>query len=246
MAKDTGSKTVVSAKDTNTNDKKPTKRKQASEPKADPKVDSKVEMKAEPKAESKAEPKAEPKAELKAEPKAAENNKSTKNKDRRGIPEELERELKFKTALNELRNEITSQTKVLKDLKSGVKKLEVSYQHDINKAVKSKRRKSGPSKPTGFVKELELSKDLADLIGVTEGTKISMPTYTKKFYEMLKRENLFYEGDGRVLRANDKIKKVFNLPDSVNQSIDHKDKNGFNFYTLQKHIASVNKKLSKQ
>jgi len=165
---------------------------------------------------------------------------------RKGIPEELEQELKFKAALLELRADVSNQTKVLRDLKTGIKKLELSYQHDINKAVKTKRRKNGPVVPTGFVKELNLPKELADLINVEEGTKISMPAYTKKFYEMLKRNNLYYEHDGRVLRANDQIKKVFNLPDSVNESVNYKDKNGFNFYTLQKHIAAVNKSLKER
>ena len=228
---------------------------QANDPKIEHKAESSAEHK-EPRVEKQVQkPKKEKKAEASDEKseKVSENIKTVSvksdthtqndNKNKKGIPEELERELKFKSALNELRNEIGTQTKVLKDLKSGVRKLETSYQHDMNKAVRAKRRKNGPNKPTGFVKELELPKELADLINVPEGTKISMPSYTKKFYEMLKRENLFYENDGRVLRANDQIKKVFNLPDSVNESTNYKDKNGFNFYTLQKHIAAVNKDL---
>ena len=162
---------------------------------------------------------------------------------RRSLGEGLEAELKFKSALTDLRNKVSSQTEVLKNLKSCIKKVETSYQQDMNKALKAKRKRSGPVKATGFVKELNLAKDLAELIGVPEGTKISMPTYTKKFYEMLKANNLFYEQDGRVLRANEEIKRVFKLPDSVNESTDYRDKNGFNFYTLQKHIAAVNKTL---
>lgn len=235
--------------------------------KRDTKSETKSESKSETEKGKDVQQKAEKKVGQKAKPRNKKNNKSNKTDvekvkeakvdntnannaeenaqagdKKKGIPEELERELKFKAALNELKEEIKTQTKVLKDLKSGVKKIETSYQHDINKAVKAKRRKNGPNKPTGFVKEIELPKELADLINVPEGTKISMPSYTKKLYEMLKRENLFYENDGRVLRANDQIKKVFNLPDSVNESTDYKDKNGFNFYTLQKHIAAVNKK----
>ena len=183
------------------------------------------------------------KQENEQKPVKQDQTQNVEHKKRSNVPEELEHELKFKTALDGLKTEVNNQTKVLKDLKLNIKKLESSYQHDINKAVKVKKRKAGPNKPTGFVKELELVKELADLINVPEGTKISMPTYTKKFYEMLKREHLYYENDGRVLRANDQIKKVFNLPDSVNDSTDYKDKNGFNFYTLQKHIASVNKNL---
>ena len=217
--------------------------KSGAKPEAEVKAEAKAEPKVEPKVEPKIEPKVEPKVEVKAEAETTPEAKPAGDSKKRTIPEELERELKFKTALTELRTELATQTKMLKDLKTGIKKLETSYQHDINKAVKVKRRKNGLNKPTGFVKELDLPKELADLIGVAEGTKISMPAYTKQFYAMLKSKNLLYADDGRVLRANEEIRKVFNLPESVNDSIDHKDKKGFNFYTLQKHIATVTKNL---
>lgn len=151
-------------------------------------------------------------------------------------------EQRFRKVINDLREEMDAQMKVLKDIRSNLKKLESSYQYDLNHATRhSKKKKLSVTKPSGFVKELELSSELAGLIGVEAGTRLSMPTYTKKFYEMLKANNLFYEKDGRVLRANAEIMRVFKLPASVNESTNYKDKEGFNFYTLQKHIASVNR-----
>jgi hypothetical protein len=152
-------------------------------------------------------------------------------------------ENRFRRALSELRTELETQQRSVKDFRGYIKKLESAYQFDLSRASKHRKRKTSQVKPTGFVKELELPKELADLIGVEVGTRLSMPSYTKKFYEMLKQNKLFYEKDGRVLRANAEIKRVFNLPDSVNESVDYKDKNGFNFYNLQNHIAAVNKRL---
>jgi SWIB-domain-containing proteins implicated in chromatin remodeling len=165
--------------------------------------------------------------------------KKPKKEKKSNIPETLTKDLKFKTQIEKLNDEVSKQTAALKDLKNGIKRLELSYDHDMNKAIKVKRKKAGLVKPTGFVKAKRLPKSLAELIGVQEGTEMSMPTYTRRFYEMLKEKQLFYNEDKRILRADDKMKEVFGLDDKVNESVDHKDTNGLNFYTLQKHIARV-------
>lgn len=158
------------------------------------------------------------------------------------VPNELEKEMKFKGALTCLREQIQRQTQSLKELKVSLRKLETSYDHDMSKAVKLRRkRRNGEEKPTGFIKQIPLSKELAELIGEKENVMMAMPEYTSKFFEMMKSNNLLYDGDGRVFRANDKIKKVFSLPDSVNESVSHRDKNGFNLYNLQTHISRLNK-----
>jgi hypothetical protein len=162
------------------------------------------------------------------------------------LPVELESELKFKNELQHLRDEVVRQTSALKSLKLSLKKLESSYNSDINRVYKSRRRKTGPLKPTGFVKALALPKDLAELINVSAGTEMSMPEYTKRFYRMLQEKGLLYDKDGRVLRADKKIMKVFGLDKKVNESTDYRDKEGFNFFTLQKHIARVNKQSASQ
>jgi hypothetical protein len=158
------------------------------------------------------------------------------------IPNELEKELKFKESLNVFRTEITNYSKQLKEMKLHLKKLELAYDHDIAKSLKMrpKNKRRNADDPTGFIKQIALSKELAELIGEQEKTMMSMPEYTKKFFKMMKEQKLLYEGDGRVFRANDRIKKVFSLPDKVNESTNYRDKEGFNLYNLQTYISKVN------
>ena len=40
-----------------------------------------------------------------------------------------------------------------------------------------------------------------------------------------------------ALTTDDEIRKIFNLSKDVNKSKDATDKNGFNFFNIQKHIA---------
>lgn len=158
------------------------------------------------------------------------------------IPDELEKELKFKESLNAFRTEITNYSKQLKEMKTHLRKLELAYDHDITKSLKMrpKNKRRNADDPTGFIKQIALSKELAELIGEEEKTMMSMPEYTKKFFKMMKEQKLLYEGDGRVFRANDRIKKVFNLPEKVNESTNYRDKEGFNLYNLQTYISKVN------
>ena len=158
------------------------------------------------------------------------------------IPDELAKELKFRGDLTLLRREIGNYSKQLKDMKSLLRKLEVSYEHDIVKTLKlrPKPKRRNADDPTGFIKQIALSKELAELIGEEEKTMMSMPEYTKEFFRMMKEQKLLYEGDGRVFRANDRIKKVFNLPENVNESTNYRDKEGFNLYNLQSYISKVN------
>jgi len=135
---------------------------------------------------------------------------------------------------------INELTKELKTLKSDVKKLENYYQHDICKIYKKKGKRTGNTQATGFVKSVELPKELAELIGVEIGTTMSMPKYTSEFYkEVLTKKNLFYKDDKRVFRVDDQVAKALNLTKDVNKSTDPKDPQGFNFCNLQKIFANV-------
>ena len=66
---------------------------------------------------------------------------------------------------------------------------------------------------------------------------MTVPELTKKFLEVVRTKNLVYYNDCRVFRPNAELKKIFNLPDSVDTSILYTDPNGFNFTTLQKYFT---------
>jgi chromatin remodeling complex protein RSC6 len=154
--------------------------------------------------------------------------------------------LKFITSLSDMKCKISEQSKMLKEMKNDIKKLEDNYYHDLNTVLKQKSKRTGNYKPVGFVKKIPWPKELAELINKEEGCVYSTPEYTKELYKILKQENLLYENDNRIFRANDKFIQVFNLDKYVNESTNFKDSNGFNFSTLQSHISKAYKKYNIQ
>lgn len=158
------------------------------------------------------------------------------------MPNDLKDVLKFNNGLGELKNKIDSEISTLKQLKGELKKLETNYQQDLLKVWKSKKKRATNGDKTGFIKNKKLPNKLALLIGVPEGTEMSMPAYTSKFYEeVLNKKNLLFDKDKRVFRADKELMELFDLPESVNQSNDYKDKKGFNFSTLQKYFSKIMK-----
>jgi chromatin remodeling complex protein RSC6 len=67
---------------------------------------------------------------------------------------------------------------------------------------------------------------------------MSGPEITKQVWKQMKERGLTYENDKRVFRTNAEVSKLFNVPESVNNSTTYNDlENGFNFCNLQKYIA---------
>lgn len=158
------------------------------------------------------------------------------------MPDDLKKVLKFNETLTDLKKKIGTEIDTLKQLKGELRKMEQNYQQDLMKVWKSKKKRANSGDKTGFIKNKRLPKKLADLIGVAEGTEMSMPTYTSKFYEqVLNKKGLLYEKDKRVFRANKELMEILGLPESVNNSTDYRDKNGFNFSTLQKYFSKIMK-----
>lgn len=143
--------------------------------------------------------------------------------------------------------ELYEQVKLLKEglqtVIKTLKKLESSHNHDIKKTKKSKQKRNGPHKPTGFAKPQKVPEKLAKFIKVTPGSELTGPALTSKVWDQLKQRELFYEKDKRVFRTNKEVSDLFGVNKSVNSSTDHKDKEGFNFCNLQSYIKNaLNKK----
>jgi hypothetical protein len=166
-------------------------------------------------------------------------SKSNKNR-KRDIPVELRGELNFETKVQELLTEYTENIKpLLRDHETKLKNLLKYYNQDISVVYRSKNKRSGDRKETGFVKKILLPEGMAKLINETHGTYMSLPEYTKRFYRVLEERNLRYEQNKKVFRADAEILRVFNLPETVNKSTNPDDKDGFNFHTLQKIFSQV-------
>lgn len=126
--------------------------------------------------------------------------------------------------------------KAMKEKKQYMKQLMQAYKHDIKYIAKhgNKRKRD---KDSGVTMPIKVPDDIADYIEVPRDTMLSRPKIHSKLYHKLKDKKLQYDKDKRVLRADDELKKIFDLPDNVNEITDAKDKNGLTIYTLQTHIA---------
>ena len=162
------------------------------------------------------------------------SNKETGKSRKKEIPAEVIQELSFIKKLQELQQEFHEKMKPLRELEGKLKSIQKQYNQDMMTVYKSKNKRNGERKKTGFVLKVLLPDGMAKLVGVKVGTYMSLPEYTKLFYKVLETRNLRYEQNKKVFRADDEMMKVFNLPASVNQSTDPNDKNGFNFVTLQR------------
>lgn len=146
---------------------------------------------------------------------------------------------RFHPQLTELQSELKLMREKFQSLSSTLKKLDAAYRYDIKRVRKHKQKRNGAHKPTGFAKPQVVPDKLAKFIGVKPGDELTGPEITSKVWKQLKERDLTYEKDKRVFRTNKEVTALFNVPASVNDSKDHRDKEGFNFCNLQKYIANA-------
>ena len=186
------------------------------------------------------------------EVKEVEKKELTKKQKKEELETELDNEFakiaKFSKVYKEFRENMENACIAIKKATATTKKINKMYHEDIRKA-RHMKRKNPNRKPTGFAKEKEFPDNMLDFIGVPRGTKMAMPQYTKRIWQVLKDKKLVTKkdsknnGDGRIIRVNNELQKVFNLTDdmvkTMNETKDSKDVNGLNFMTLQSYISKA-------
>jgi len=148
-------------------------------------------------------------------------------------------ELRFGSQCVALKKEVGIMSDKLKDMKSFLKKLESAYKHDVKKVAKTKRKRKGNTKPTGFIKTTPVPAKLAKFLDIESGTELSGPEVTSLVWKALEAKGLQYKNDRRVFRTNTEVTDVFGVDNSVNKSTTHNDKKGFNFCNIQKYISTA-------
>lgn len=80
-------------------------------------------------------------------------------------------------------------------------------------------------------------------------TKLSGTDLTKKMLEKLSIKNV-EEHDRRIFIVDEEVSRIFGLPiglkshpSKIGEKDAYRDKNGFNFTTLQKHISRIQKEF---
>ncbi len=142
-----------------------------------------------------------------------------------------------------LEDEINNQFETIKKLKNLVKDIKQSYQQDITKVRKIKRQKEN-SNTTGFNKKIILPDKFCELVGLDKKAELTIPQFTQKVYQELRKRNLVYDKDKRIYRVDKQFMEVLDIKESVNKSTNYPDENGLNIGTMLTYVNNAFKKHS--
>lgn len=161
---------------------------------------------------------------------------------------------KLELKINEMNNDLLNQKKNLDTVKNintkyeedlinkekEIEKIKQNYKNEIKKEIiNEKKNKRSNRQPGVFARLRHITGKLANFIGVESGIELSGSELTKKVWQEIKKRNLCYKDDIRVLRVDKEVSELFNIPMTVNNSTKHNDPNGFNFSNLQKYIQKI-------
>ena len=143
----------------------------------------------------------------------------------------------------ELQNEISTIQEKLSTLKSNLKKFHKTTSKKLVKMSKTRRNNGQPRSPTGFGKPCFVPTSLRSLLQLKDDECVTRPSVTKKLYEYIETNSLYSETDKRLLRVNDQLSKALQLTSqevkTINSSSSVSDKQGLNFYNIQKYVARL-------
>jgi chromatin remodeling complex protein RSC6 len=150
----------------------------------------------------------------------------------------------------ELQDELSAIQERLSVLRANLKKHYKLTSKMLEKMNKGRRQNTNPRSPTGFGKPCFVPSTLRTLLKLGDDECITRPTVTQKLYSYIKDNSLFDKDDKRLLRVNDNLSKALQLSVQevklINSSTSTKDKQGLNFYNIQKYVARLYPKQEKE
>ncbi len=165
----------------------------------------------------------------------------TKKTIKHEVVEKTQCDLIFMKKIDDIEDQyIESLNNLKKSFKNSIKELRHAYNNDINNLAKNKKK---TSYNTGITKKNKIPLKLIKLLDLDPNVELSISEISHLVYEYLNAHNLVYEKDRRVMRVDKKLSDIFNIPISVNESTNYKDRNGFNLYTIQKYISNAIKNI---
>jgi chromatin remodeling complex protein RSC6 len=115
-------------------------------------------------------------------------------------------------------------------LKNDFKTLEKAILRDLKNAQKYSQRKKKPvgqRKPSGFTKPAPITDELANFLGKSLGSELARTEVSKEINNYVKEHNLKDKDNGRIIHADEKLKKLLNLKDGDDQ---------LTYFNLQRYI----------
>jgi hypothetical protein len=110
-----------------------------------------------------------------------------------------------------------------------------------NKILNIKINKTNKNIKRGLQKEILVPKKICNFLSINFGTKLAKPKVQKMIYNIMKSRKLYYSKDKRVLRIDNELQKLFDINMDVNNSVNPKDKWGFNIYNFNKYLSKLYK-----
>lgn len=100
--------------------------------------------------------------------------------------------------------------------------------HKMTKSLRKEKRnkRDQKSKPSGFNKPIKVSNELCSFLNIKEDELIARTTVTKLVHDYIKGQNLKDEKDGRIIKADDKLRGLLKL----------KPEEELTFFNLQKYL----------
>ena len=126
------------------------------------------------------------------------------------------------TQLSAFRTQITALT-------AQVRTLRARSEREIRAAQKAgRKRRVTNRKPSGFVKPALISDELASFLGRPKGTEMARTEVTKEINQYIVTNNLQDKSNGRIIRADAKLRKLLRLNKS----------DELTYFNLQKYMST--------
>ena len=117
----------------------------------------------------------------------------------------------------------------------------------LSKKIKSITEKTNTKQESNTLNKQKTPKSLKNAFNITE-EYMTRPQFTVLFYKYVKEHNLKDETNGQILRANETVKNGLELTDEefnhINSTKNHTDKDGLNFFNLQRKLAQIYNKYN--
>ena len=125
------------------------------------------------------------------------------------------------TQLSSFRSQITALT-------AQVRALRTRSEREIRAAQKAARKRRVTNRnPSGFVKPALISDELATFLGQPKGTEMARTDVTKEINKYIVSHNLQDKNNGRIIRADAKLRKLLRLNKS----------DELTYFNLQKYMS---------
>jgi len=151
-------------------------------------------------------------------------------------PEAMSLDIKVKDMLNTISNLVRK----LKLVESDLKNIRVLYQKEVrenNKRNKQKKpRKNGNTERHGFVREVEISDELAQFLKLPKGSLMARPQVTKAISLYVKEHNLANQENKTIFKADKDLKKLLGEPRYLINKKKPELGNGYSYFNLQTHL----------